>query len=238
MRVIYTTALGSTLLALSFATVLAQTRPGTTPATPGTQPPTQAPAPTGRPDNNTMAAAKSGMAKADEEFVKESAMGGMAEVELGQLASEKAANARVKMFAQQMVTDHGKANDELKSLAASKNITLATTLDTKHKATKDRLAKLEGAAFDRAYVADMLSDHETDIAAFRRESQSGQDSEVKAFAAKTLPTLEGHLQMVQGIQKEMGTGTATGTSGRSSGTPPTGATDQPASGATPVPNPR
>lgn len=140
---------------------------------------------------------KSSNMNADEHFVMEAASGGMAEVALGKLAADKASSAKVKDFGQRMVTDHGKANDELKSLASSKNINLPNSMDAKHQATYDRLSKLSGAAFDRAYMADMLADHQKDVAAFRKEAQSGKDSEIKAWAAKTLPTLEEHLKLAQ-----------------------------------------
>lgn len=130
-------------------------------------------------------------------FVMKAAHGGLAEVKLGQLATEKALSADVKAFGQQMVDDHGKANDELKQLAASKGITLPTDLDATHQATYDRLSKLSGAEFDRAYMADMVKDHHEDVNEFRRESKSGSDPDVKAWAAKTLPTLEHHLQMAE-----------------------------------------
>lgn len=140
----------------------------------------------------------------DQAFVKEAAIGGMAEVALGQLASTKATNDKVKAFAQRMVTDHGKANDELKTLASSKKMTVPATVDAKHKATYDRLDKLSGTAFDRAYVSDMLADHRKDVAAFKREAASAKDSDVKQFAAKTLPTLEEHLKMVEDLSKDVG----------------------------------
>jgi putative membrane protein len=133
---------------------------------------------------------------------------GMAAAELGKLATEKASNADVKKFGQRMADDHGKANDELKSLAQSKQITLPSAIDAKHKATIDRLSKLSGEAFDRAYVQEMLKDHQKDVAAFRTESKSGKDPEVKAWADKTLPTLEEHLKLVQDLNR-----TAVGTSG-------------------------
>jgi putative membrane protein len=145
---------------------------------------------------------------ADHHFVTDAAVGGMAEVELGKLATEKASNADVKKFGQRMADDHGKANDELKSLAQSKQITLPSAIDAKHKATIDRLSKLSGEAFDRAYVQEMLKDHQKDVAAFRTESKSGKDPEVKAWADKTLPTLEEHLKLVQDLNR-----TAVGTSG-------------------------
>lgn len=144
----------------------------------------------------------------DQHFVTDAAVGGMAEVELGKLAADKAANADVKKFGQRMADDHGKANDELKVLAQSEKITLPGAIDAKHKATIDRLSKLSGEAFDRAYVEEMLKDHQKDVAAFRTESKSGKDPEVKAWAGKTLPTLEEHLKMVQDLNR-----TAVGTSG-------------------------
>jgi putative membrane protein len=144
---------------------------------------------------------------ADEMFVKEAAMGGMAEVELGQLAAQKATSERVKAFGQKMASDHGAANEELKSLAGAKQIVLDAELDARHKATLTRFQGLSGAAFDRAYIEDMTRDHEKDVAAFRRESQAGQDTQIKAFAAKTLPTLEEHLKMVRDLQREVGAST-------------------------------
>src|SRR5689334_10757965 len=108
----------------------------------------------------------------DSAFVTKAAVGGLAEVKLGQLATQKASSSDVKQFGQQMVDDHGKANEELKQLASSKGITLPTDLDAKHQATYDRLSKLDGAAFDRAYMQDMVADHNEDVSEFRRESKS------------------------------------------------------------------
>jgi putative membrane protein len=158
---------------------------------------------------------KAGASNMDGRFVMEAAQGGMAEVELGRLAGEKASNDRVKQFGQRMVTDHSKANDELKSLAQSKNITIPADLDAKHKSMHDRLAKLSGDAFDRAYIQQMVEDHRKDVSDFRKQSQNGKDPEVKAWAAKTLPTLEEHMKMVQDINQSLGHG-AVGTSGNNS----------------------
>ena len=125
----------------------------------------------------------------DSAWVMKVAKGGMAEVELGKLATEKAASDEVKKFGQRMVDDHSKANDDLKTLAQNKKITLPADMDPKEKALRDRLSKLSGAAFDRAYMQAMLADHRQDVAEFRKEANSGKDPDVKAFAAKTLPTL-------------------------------------------------
>jgi len=114
----------------------------------------------------------------------------------------------VKKFGQRMVDDHSKANDELKTLAQQKNIPLPSGLDSKAKALQARLEKLSGAQFDRAYMQAMLADHRMDVSAFKKESTSGQDPDVKSWASKTLPTLEEHLKMAQDTSK-----TAVGTSG-------------------------
>jgi len=145
---------------------------------------------------------RAGMSATDHKFVMDAARGGMAEVKLGELASRQASNSAVKEFGQRMVTDHSKANDELKQLASSKGITLPSDTDKKHKATYARIQKLHGAAFDSAYVKDMLEDHQKDVADFRKEANKGQDPDIKSWAAKTLPTLEEHLTMVKGIRSE------------------------------------
>ena len=105
------------------------------------------------------------------DFVKEAAQGGMAEVELGQLASKNAQDPEVKKFGQMMVTDHGKANAELKTLAGKKNWTMPTDIGS-HKSTMDKLQGLKGADFDKAYVDEMVSDHEKDLKAFQQQGQS------------------------------------------------------------------
>lgn len=134
---------------------------------------------------------------ADLTFAKAAARGGLAEVDLGNQAKDKASNSDVKQFGDKMVTDHSKANDELKSLAEQKNITLPTALTAKDKSTEARLSKLSGAAYDKAYMHDMVLDHEHDVAAFRKEAKSGKDPDLKAFASKTLPTLEEHLKLAR-----------------------------------------
>jgi putative membrane protein len=140
-----------------------------------------------------------------QKFVMEAAKGGMAEVELGKIAVEKGASPEVKSFGQRMVDDHGRAGDELKTLAKNKGITLPADIDAKDKALRDRLLKLSGDGFDRAYMAAMLDDHRKDVSAFRIEARSGKDADVKAWAAKTLPTLTEHLKLAQSATKAVGT---------------------------------
>ena len=136
-------------------------------------------------------------ATADVNFMNKAAQGGMAEVELGKLAQQKAANQAVKDFGSQMEKDHTKANDELKELAAKENVTLPTDLDAKDQALKSRLEKMSGAQFDKAYMDHMVRDHKEDVQEFKREATNGKDPEVKKWASDTLPTLEQHLQLAQ-----------------------------------------
>lgn len=137
----------------------------------------------------------------DKKFVKDAALGGMTEVQLGQLAAQKASGDRVKQFAQKMVNDHSKANDQLKEVASKENIPIANTLDAKHQARIDKLSKLSGAEFDKAYVKDQLKDHQSDVKDFAAEAQNGTNSNVKAFASTTLPTLQQHLELVKNLNK-------------------------------------
>ena len=136
-------------------------------------------------------------------FLTEAASGGMAEVELGKMASTKSQNAEVKKFAEMMVTDHSKGNDELKALAAKKNVALPARPIAKHQSVIDKLQGMSGAEFDKAYVEDMIKDHEKDVAKFEKQSQNNPDADVKAFAAKTLPTLKKHLADIKAIQAKM-----------------------------------
>ena len=137
----------------------------------------------------------------DKQFLKDAAQGGMTEVELGKLASQKASSDDVKQFAQKMVDDHSKANDKLKDVASQDNIEVPAALDSKHQSRIDKLSKLSGDEFDKAYVQDQLQDHETDVKKFQAEAQNGKDPKVKAFASETLPTLQEHLSMVKSLNK-------------------------------------
>jgi putative membrane protein len=152
-----------------------------------------------------MGLAAAPMMAPDEAWMMKVAKGGLAEVELGKLASEKASADAVKQFGQRMVTDHGKANEELKTLAANKKVTLPTEISPEDKALRDRLTRLSGPAFDQAYIKAMVSDHVKDINEFKMEAKSGADPDVKAWAAKTLPTLEEHLKMAREASGAVGT---------------------------------
>jgi len=143
------------------------------------------------------APAMAALSPADRSFAENAAAGGLAEVALGQLALHNGSSQQVKAFGQQMVTDHGQANQELQQIAQTENLTLPTAPASKDQALQKKLSGLKGAAFDAAYTQDMIKDHKQDIAEFQREAQSGQDPALKAFAQKTLPTLQKHLQMAE-----------------------------------------
>jgi putative membrane protein len=139
----------------------------------------------------------------DADFVQKAAIGGMAEVEMGNLANQRAASDDVKQFGQRMVQDHTKINQDLQRLASSKGVTLPSALDDKHRNTVDRLSKLNGKDFDREYIHEMVRDHKEDVAEFQREAESAQDPDVKAFATNYLPTLQDHLRMAEEIEKKV-----------------------------------
>ena len=144
----------------------------------------------------------SNLSAADKDFVMKAAIGGMAEVQMGKTAQQKGQSADVKAFGTRMVTDHSKAGDELKQLATTKGLALPTDLDEKNKKTADSIAAKNGKDFDKAYMSDMVKDHEEDVAEFRRESQSAKDPDIREFTAKTLPTLEEHLRLAKNTGSE------------------------------------
>ena len=138
----------------------------------------------------------------DKAFLKHAAMGGLAEVELGKLAAQKGASEDVKQFGQKMVDDHTKANDQLKEIAAKAQVEVPSSLDPKHQKSMDKLSKLSGEKFDKAYVKDMVKDHRKDVSEFQAEAQNGTDPNVKQFAASTLPVLQEHLKMIEDISNK------------------------------------
>src|SRR6185295_3775991 len=139
----------------------------------------------------------------DRAFVEEAAAGGAAEVEGGRMAEQRAAHDKVKQFGSRMVQDHSKANDELKELAAGKGLQLPSAPDPHSQEAMTKLQKLSGAEFDRAYMDHMVKDHKKDVAAFQKEASAGKDPQIKAFAAKTLPTLQDHLKMAEAANAEV-----------------------------------
>jgi putative membrane protein len=146
---------------------------------------------------NTNTASTASLTAADREFMTKAAQGGLAEVELGRLAAQKAQSPDVKQFGQRMVDDHSRVNTELKTLATSKGVTLPTDIDAATKEEQAKLSKLTGAAFDKEYMRLMVDDHRKDVAEFEKESKDQDNADVRAFAAKTLPTLQEHLKLAE-----------------------------------------
>jgi putative membrane protein len=143
---------------------------------------------------------KGELSRGDTRFLEHVARDSQAEIELGRLAAERGGSDAVKQFGDRMVKDHSQAANELKQLAQQKGITLSEQADRKHSRAVDRLSKLSGAEFDRAFVKDMVKDHEKAVSSFRREAQRAKDADVKQWASKTLPTLEDHLKSAQSLQ--------------------------------------
>ena len=139
----------------------------------------------------------------DAAFMAKAAQGGMLEVELGKLAQTQGANASVKEMGNMLIADHSKANDELKAIAARKGVKLPTGLSAEGQQTRDGLAALRGAEFDKAFAMAIVDDHRKDIQEFEKEANGGEDADLRKFADATLPTLRSHLQMAEKTQKMM-----------------------------------
>jgi putative membrane protein len=137
----------------------------------------------------------------DARFVCDASAAGLAEVNFGMLAEKRAANAEVRRFAHRMVTDHSKANAELLRLANEKKWEPAPTMDRQHQAGFDRLSQMTGRNFDRAYVESQVKDHEKAVSLFENASKNAEDSQLKAWASRTLPTLRDHLKMARDLEK-------------------------------------
>ena len=137
----------------------------------------------------------------DKRFLQDAAMGGLHEVALGKLAVEKGSSDAVKQFGQKMMDDHVKVNDEVKQVAAAGGVNVPDALDSKHQSRVDKLAKLSGADFDKAYIKDQLKYHQQNVKEFQQEAQYGSVAEVKNLASKALPTLQKHLELAKDLNK-------------------------------------
>ena len=175
------TALFAAGLLLSAASYAQVTAPGTSPAAP---------------------AAKDTMNQEDKTFVKEAAMGGTAEVELSKIA-QKSENPDVKRFADRMVNDHTAANQELMTVTAGLGIQAPQALDQAHEQMRQKLATLHGKALDEQYMQGMVQDHNKTVNLFQQEERSGSSTQLKRFAAKTLPTLKEHQTMATELARKV-----------------------------------
>jgi putative membrane protein len=141
----------------------------------------------------------------DQLFARQATIGGLAEVELGKLAGQRTQNEAVKRFAQQMVQDHGQANDKLAKIARADKAKLPgkPDIDPDQKALREQLSKLRGSEFDLAYLSAQVGAHQTTAQLLEHEIGSGQDERVKAYAQDTLPTVMRHLEMARSLQMQL-----------------------------------
>jgi len=141
-----------------------------------------------------------GSTRADHQFVLDASAAGLAEVNLAFVAVRQASSAEVKQYARHMIEDHTRANSELLALANKNGLSAARTMDAEHQALEAKLLKLAGNDFDRAYMDAQVADHRKAVALFEKEATGGTDADLKAWAAKKLPTLREHLMTAQKIQ--------------------------------------
>jgi putative membrane protein len=146
---------------------------------------------------------KASVSSADEKFASTAAIGGMLEVKLGEVAEKNASSKAVKDFGAMMVADHTKLNNELKALAAKQGIALPAELDPAHQAVVNKLSKLSGAAFDKAYITDMVKDHQKDLAEFKAEAAKTQDPELKALVEKGASVVAMHLEHAKAAEANL-----------------------------------
>ena len=138
----------------------------------------------------------------DKVFVRKAMQGGMAEIQLAQLTLQKADNDQVKQFAQRMIDDHTKMNDQLKPVAQQLGVDVPAQISKKDRATMAKLEALSGPAYDQAYIKDMVKDHKQDLSDFQAEASSGQDQTVKDAASQGSKVIAQHLQMAQQMAKD------------------------------------
>jgi putative membrane protein len=179
-----------------------------------------------RPKSNT-----AGRATSDATFAKKADQSDLAEVKLAQLAESKTQNPSVRSFAQRMIHDHSKTNQKLQNVASQNNINLPAQPNEKQQDTYDRLSKLTGTTFDRAYAANQVKDHEHDIAAFKKEAKAGQNPQIKQLAQTTLPVLHEHLTLARQMYRNVENQTNSGAAGVNGGyNPPNGGVNGGANG--------
>ncbi len=198
---------GAALIALIAQPALAQS--------PGTASPQQPQPPA--------AAGQQQLAQQDLDFAKKAVGDGMAEVKLGQLASQQAESDQVKQFGQRMVDDHSSANDKLKSIAQQKGVDLPQSMPDQAQQAYNDLQSKSGRGFDQAYIDKMVADHQKAVDLFQQEAKAGKDTDLQNFAKQTLPTLQEHLDLAQKTQEQV---TAAAEQGRA------GTNQQAATGAT------
>ena len=145
----------------------------------------------------------------DSNFMMQAAQDGMAEVQYAQMARDKASSQYVKDFADRLVKDHTAANNQLQDLATKLHVTLPMALSDKQQDEKNKLAGMNSAQFEKAFMKNQVKDHEDDIKLFQDETNKGQNADLKSFASSTLPTLQNHLDMAKNWKKSPPTTSST-----------------------------
>lgn len=167
----------------------------------------------------TGASAKNAVSRSDASLMRDLAQANISEIEAGKLAQSKTKNDQVKQFAQKMVDDHTKANQELQQLAQQKGVKLPTEPDMKHKASMKLLSALDGDKFDKRYMSQGgLSDHRNTHKLLTRVQDRATDPDLKSLAAKLMPIVDQHLTMAQGIAGDKSTANMSGSSQGAAGT--------------------
>jgi putative membrane protein len=140
----------------------------------------------------------------DSSFFTNAAEGGMAEVDAGKLAQQKAGNPDLKDFGAMMVKDHSAANAKLQAIAASQNVKLPSSASVMQMASKKELQMMSGDSFDKAYIKDQVKAHEDTMELFKKEIATGKDPQARDFATATLPTVQAHLAKIKQIAASAG----------------------------------
>ncbi len=139
-----------------------------------------------------------------QQFTTAAALGELTQVKLGQAAYQNASNAQVKVFAKEMVDDHARAVDKLMGIAALDNLGAPTDIDKEHQAEVDQLSKASGAAFDKAYLAQVVKDHRQDLALYQKEVAGGSGSDLKSWSAAEILTIQDHIERAQKLAAALG----------------------------------
>jgi putative membrane protein len=139
----------------------------------------------------------------DFKFAKDALRGGMQDVQLGELAQQKAGSPAVREFGEKAANDHQKANDQLKQIVQKRGALIPASLSHHETSRLEHLQKLSGTEFDKAYISDIVSEHKKDVKEFEKAAKNLSDPELKAFAEKTLPTLQEHLRQAENLEAKL-----------------------------------
>jgi len=139
----------------------------------------------------------------DQQFITEAAQDNQVEIQVGKLAAQKASDPAVKRFAQKLADDHTKANQQLQSLPGADQVLQSVSLPEDKRQAIDQLSGLSGKEFDRAFIDQMVQDHEKAVSRFQEVASSATDPQVKQFASQLLPTLQRHLEQAKALQSRL-----------------------------------